>query len=85
MRAIGVGVLLILAGVLGFLLGRVVRWGARGQTQQPFPAVAMTLAGVSVAVAFVLLFGSPLPLPLPGLTILAYPVAIWLAARGLQR
>lgn len=76
---------LILAGVLGFLLGRVVRWGARGQTQQPFPAIAMTLAGLSVAVAFVVIFGTPLPLARFGLTILAYPVAIWLAVRGLQR
>lgn len=74
---------LILAGLLGFLLGRVVRWGARGQTQQPFRAIAMTLAGLSVAIAFLLLFRTPLPLS--GLTILAYPVAIWLATRGLQR
>jgi hypothetical protein len=73
---------LILAGLLGFLVGRVVRWGARGQTQQPFPGIAMGLAGLAVAVAF--LIGAGTLLPLRGLAILAYPVAIWLAMRGLQ-
>lgn len=72
----------ILAGVLGFALGRIVRWGSRGQTQPPFPAIAMGLAAIGVAVAFVLLFGSPLPGTL--FRLLAYPVAVWLAARGLQ-
>jgi hypothetical protein len=73
---------LILAGVLGFLIGRVVKWGARGQTQQPFPGIAMGLAGLAVAVAFLL--GAGTLLPLRSLAILAYPVAIWLAMRGLQ-
>lgn len=73
---------LILAGLLGFLIGRVVRWGARGQSQQPFLGIAMGLAALAVAVAFLLGAGSLLPLR--GLAILAYPVAIWLAMRGLQ-
>lgn len=73
---------LILAGLLGFLIGRVVRWGARGQSQQPFLAIAMGLAGLAVAVAF--LIGAGTLLPLRSLAILAYPVAIWLAMRGLQ-
>lgn len=73
---------LILAGLLGFLIGRVVRWGARGQSQQPFLGIAMGLAALAVAVAF--LMGAGSLLPLRGLAILAYPVAIWLAMRGLQ-
>lgn len=73
---------LILAGVLGFGLGRIVKWGSRGQHQQPFPGIAMGLAGLSVAVAFLLVFGSILPGA--GLLVLAYPVAMWLAVRGLQ-
>ena len=73
---------LILAGLLGFLIGRVVKWGARGQSQQPFPGIAMGLAGLAVAVAF--LIGAGTLLPLRSLAILAYPVAIWLAMRGLQ-
>jgi hypothetical protein len=73
---------LILAGVLGFGLGRIVRWGTRGQSQQPFLGIAMGLAALAVAVAFLVGFGTPLPLA--GLAVLAYPVAVWLAARGLQ-
>jgi hypothetical protein len=73
---------LILAGLLGFLIGRVVRWGARGQAQQPFLGIAMGLAGLAVAAAF--LVGAGTLLPLRSLAILAYPVAIWLAMRGLQ-
>lgn len=74
---------LIIAGLLGFLIGRVVRWGARGQTQQPFPGIAMGLAGLAVAVAFLVGAGTLLPLR-AGLLVLAYPVAAWLAMRGLQ-
>jgi hypothetical protein len=73
---------LILAGVLGFGLGRVVRWGTRGQSQQPFLGIAMALAALAVAVAFLVGFGTLLPAA--GLVVLAYPVAVWLAARGLR-
>jgi hypothetical protein len=79
-RAIGFG-LLILAGVLGYVIGRVVKWGTRGQSQQPFQVIAMTLAGVAVLVGFVTAFGSLVP----GIfAVLAYAVAIWLAARGIH-
>src|SRR5690606_11519337 len=39
----------ILAAVLGFGAGRVVRWAVRGQSQQPFPAIAVTTAVIIVA------------------------------------
>ena len=74
----------ILAGLLGYLIGRVVRWGTRGQTQQPFAGIAIGLAVVAVAVAFTLVYGNPLPLR-GLLTILIYPLAALLALRGLQR
>lgn len=73
---------LILAGLLGFAIGRVVKWGTRGQSQQPFRAIAMALAAVSIAVGFGVGFGTLLPLG--GLVVLAYPVAVWLSIRGLQ-
>lgn len=73
----------ILAALLGFAVGRVVRWGARGQSQQPFQGIAMGLAAFAVAVAFVAAFRTPLPLA-GGLLMLAYPAAIWLAIRGLR-
>jgi hypothetical protein len=73
---------LILAGVLGFGLGRIVRWGTRGQSQQPFLGIAMGLAVVAVAVAFLARFGTLLPAA--GLVVVAYPVAVWLAVRGLR-
>lgn len=73
---------LILAGLLGFVIGRVVRWGARGQTQQPFAGIAIGLAVVAVAVGFMWLYGTPLPVRL--FTLLAYPIAGWLALRGLS-
>jgi hypothetical protein len=75
---------LIFAGLLGFAIGRVVRWGTRGQTQQPFAGIAVGLAVLAVAVAFTMIYRNPLPLR-GLLTILAYPVAGFLALRGLQR
>ncbi len=81
LAAVGFGGL-ILAGLLGFAIGRVVKWGARGQSQQPFRGIAMALAAVAIAVGFIAAFGSLLPLG--GLIILAYPVAVWLSLRGLQ-
>lgn len=81
LRSVGFGAL-ILAGVLGYLIGRVVKWGARGQSQQPFVTIAGVLAGLAIALAFVVTFGTVLPLR--GLLILAYPVAVWLGLRGLQ-
>lgn len=73
---------LILAGLLGYAVGRVVRWGTRGQTQQPFASIAVGLAVTAVLVGFVVVFGTPLPGRV--FTLLAYPLAGWLALRGLQ-
>jgi hypothetical protein len=74
----------ILAGALGYLIGRVVKWGTRGQTQQPFAGIAIALGVLAVAIAFTLIYRNPLPLR-GLLTILAYPFAGYLALRGLQR
>ena len=74
---------LLLSGLLGFVIGRVVVWGTRGQSQQPFITVAVVLALVAVAVAFLLVYRTPVPPRL--FALLAYPVAGWLALRGLQR
>lgn len=74
--------MLIFAGVLGYAVGRVVRWGTRGQTQQPFVGIAVGLAVVAVAVAFVTSSGTLVPggvFPL-----LAYGIAGLLALRGLR-
>ena len=73
---------LILAALLGFAIGRVVRWGSRGQSQQPFLVIAATLGVLGVLVAFMLVFRTPLAFN--GLLFLAYPVAGFTAARGLQ-
>lgn len=73
----------IMGALLGFALGRVVRWGSRGQSQQPFQGIAMGLAALAVAVGFFVVFATPLPLG-GGLLILAYPAAIWLSIRGLR-
>lgn len=78
--AIGFGGL-ILAGLLGFGIGRMVRWGTRGQTQQPFAGIAIGLAVVAVAVAFLFSYGTPVPPRL--FALLAYAVAGWLALRGM--
>jgi hypothetical protein len=74
---------LILSGLLGFAIGRVVVWGTRGQSQQPFSGIAIGLAVAAVAVAFVFTYGTPVPPRL--FALLAYPVAGWLALRGMQR
>jgi hypothetical protein len=74
---------LILSGVVGFLVGRVVGWGTRGQSQQPFSGIAIALGVLAVAVAFFVGYGTPVPPRV--LTLLAYPVSGWFALRGLQR
>jgi hypothetical protein len=73
---------LILAGLLGFGIGRVVRWGTRGQSQQPFAGIAIALGVVAVVVGFVFVYRTPLPARL--LTLVAYPIAGWFALRGLR-
>lgn len=73
---------LILAGVLGYGIGRVVRWGTRGQTQQPFVGIAIGLSLVAVAVGLLFTYGTPVPLRI--FALLAYAVAGWFAHRGLH-
>lgn len=76
---------LVLAGALGYGIGRVVRWGTAGQTQQPFAGIAIALGVVAIGVGFVTATGTPLPPGAGILTLAAYPLAGWLALRGLQR
>ena len=78
--AVGFGTL-ILAGVLGFAVGRAVRWGAAGQTLAPWPTVAATCAVVGLAGAFVLSTGR---LPLSAFLLLAHLVCGYVAVRGLR-
>lgn len=75
---------LILSGVLGFLVGRAVGWGAHRQSQQPFPAIAIGCAVLGVALAMLVLTGFRTPVPPGGLLLLAYPIAGFLALRGIQ-
>lgn len=86
-RAVGVSFgVIILCALLGFAVGRVVSWGARGQTQHPFPAVAAGCAVVGLLVAFTIAFGTPIPLGPRGLWFaLGVAAAGYLAVRGLQR
>jgi hypothetical protein len=74
---------LLLSGLVGFLIGRVVAWGTRGQSQQPFSTIAIGLALVAVALAFLVGYGTPIPPRL--FALLAYPVAGWLALTVLRR
>ncbi len=52
---------LILSALVGYGVGRAVRWGARGQSQQPFPAIAISCVLVGLATGFVVVLGTPLP------------------------
>lgn len=78
--AMGFGTL-ILAGLLGFGVGRVVRWGAASQSQPPWPAVAATCAVAGMVLAHVVTYQR---LPLSGFLLLAYAVAGYAAVRGLH-
>lgn len=73
---------LILAGLLGFGIGRVVRWAVRGQTQQPFMGIA-AVAGV-ITVGTGLFFAGAGVIPAGVFSVLAYVVSGWFAVRGLQ-
>lgn len=79
--SIGFGALL-LAAALGYVVGRTVRWGTRGQSQQPFTAIAAGCAVLGVAVGYVAAAGVLIPAGIWAL--LAYPVAGYFAVRGLQ-
>lgn len=78
--------LIILSALLGFVIGRVVAWGAKGQTQPPFPAVAVGCAVGGIAI------GIALRVPLAAFAgpnglwfALALAAAGWFAVRGLRR
>lgn len=73
---------LILAALLGYGMGRVVRWGSRGQTQQPFLGIAIGLSLAAVAVGLLFTYGTPIPLRI--FALLAYAAAGWFAQRGLH-
>lgn len=72
----------IFAALLGFAMGRTVRWAARGQTQQPFRGIALGLAVVAVAVGLVVATGTPIPRGL--FSLLAYAASAWFANRGVS-
>ena len=72
---------IIFAALVGFGVGRTVRWAARGQTQQPFRGVAIGLGLVAIAVGLIFAVGTPLPRGL--FSLLAYAASGWFAIRGL--
>lgn len=72
---------IILAAVLGFGVGKLVSWGAGGDTEQPLPQIAVGIVLLGIAIGSLAVHGSPIP---PGLTILAYPAGGWFAWRGLH-
>ena len=74
---------IILAAIVGFAMGRVVAWAARGQTQQPFSGVAVGTGIAAIAVG--LLFAGASIIPTSLFTVLAYAASGWFALRGLQR
>lgn len=77
--------LIIFSLLLGFAVGRAVRWGAKGQTQMPFPAVAAGCASGGMLVAFWVVLGTPVPLGPQGLWFaLGIAGAGYVAIRGLQ-
>ena len=79
--AIGFGSLIV-SGVTGFGVGRAVRWGTRGQSQPPFPALAVGVAVGGFAIAFTVVFGTPVPTR--GLLPLAYVIGGFFAYRGVE-
>jgi len=70
---------IILPALLGFGVGKAVGWGARRQTQQPFPALAIGLAVVGA-----ILGGGGLAILNRPFALLGVAVAGYFAVRGLQ-
>lgn len=70
---------IILSALVGFGVGRVVGWGAQGQTQPPFPHLAVGLGVLAVLVAYAVA-GRGVPTSVWGL--LALAAAGWFAWRG---
>jgi hypothetical protein len=81
LATIGFG-FLILSGLLGLAVGRAVSWGAQRQSQQPFAGIAVGCGVMGVALGLVIVFRTPVP-PSP-IVLLGYPIAGWLALRGLR-
>lgn len=75
------GFSLILAGFVGFGVGRSLRWAVRNQTQQPFATIAVVCGVLAVAVGLLLATGGILPRS-PFL-LLAYVVGGFFANRAL--
>jgi len=72
---------ILLAVAVGYGVGAAVRWGARGQTQPPFPAIAIGLAVAGIAIAYLpafALLGNPF-------TLLGLAAAGYGALLGLRR
>ena len=73
---------LLSSGAVGWGVARAVYWGSEEQDSPVVRAVAMTLAGFTVAIALAVAGFSTAP---PGLTFLAYPAAVyggWIVVRG---
>ncbi|MEX2621996.1 MAG: hypothetical protein WD250_17430 [Egibacteraceae bacterium] len=78
--------IVIFSALLGAGVGMVVRWGANGQTQPPFPAVAVGCAVGGLLLAFWIGLGTPIPLGPQGLWFaLGLAAAGYFAVRGLHR
>jgi len=77
---------IIFSALLGFGVGMVVSWAVKGQTQNPFPAVAAGCAAGGLLVAFWIGLGTPLPMGPQGLWFaLGVAAAGYFAIRGLHR
>lgn len=78
--------LIIFSMMLGFGVGMVVRWGSKGQTQPPFPAVAAACASGGLLIGFWIRLGTPVPAGPQGLWfVLSIAAAGYVAVRGLHR
>ncbi len=80
LRQIGFG-RIILSALVGFLVGRAVRWGAAGQTQDPWPQIAAGCAVVGILGGFWLALGG---LRISLFLVLGLAAAGWAAVRGLH-
>jgi hypothetical protein len=73
---------LLSSGAVGWGVARAVYWGSQERDAPFIRAVAMTLAGFTVAIALAVAGFSTAP---SGLTFLAYPAAVyggWIVVRG---
>lgn len=73
---------LLSSGAVGWGVARAVYWGSQERDSALVRAVALTLAGFTVAIALAV---AGFPTAPPGLTFLAYPAAVygsWIVVRG---